>query len=141
MRKFSAAFTVLALFASVAVCSISTLSAQGPSALPAPSDVITFAAGQAIRGHSTAGWFAPVTLNPLETAAIKLQFPPTFTSAPVIVQALDGGALGVSDQSARIAADGTTSFQFQVAAQPGVYRVLVIVNGTASMVQFLVPQQ
>jgi len=143
--KFSVSFAGLAFFASVLVCSITTLSAQtdslvsaAPAALPAPSAVTTFASGQASRSHSAAGQFSPLSLNPLETAAIALQFATTLAGTPVIVQPLDGGSVGLSDQSAAVAADGTTSFQFQAADQPGLYRVLVIAGGTVSMVQFSV---
>jgi hypothetical protein len=140
-------FCGLAVFASVNFSSISTLPAQTDSLVssapasppPTPLDVITFASGQTSRSHSTAGRFAPVNLNPLETAAIKLQFATTFAGTPVTVQSLDGGALGLTEQSATVAADGTTSFQFQAADQPGLYRVLVIAGPTASMVQFSVP--
>jgi hypothetical protein len=139
--------TGLAFFASVTLCSISTLPAQTDSLVssapatspPAASGVITFASGQAIRAHSAAGRFPPVTLNPLETASIKLRFAATLAGAPVIVQPLDGGTVGLTDQSATVALDGTTSFQFQAANQPGLYRVLVIAGGTVSMVQFSVP--
>ena len=139
----------LAFFASVTVCSISTLPAQTGSTvsaapvppLPAPSAVITFASGQAIRGHSSTGRFEAVSLNPLETASIKLQFTTTFASTPVVVQALDGGSLGLTDQSATIGLDGATSFQFQAGAQPGLYRILVIANGSVSIVQFSVPSK
>jgi hypothetical protein len=139
--------TGLAFFASVTLFSISSLPAQTDSlvssapttAPPAPSDVITFASGQTSRNNSSTGRFAPLSLNALDTASIKLQFAATLAGTPVIVQALDGGTLGLTDQSAAVAADGTPSFQFQVAAQPGLYRVLVIAGTTASMVQFSVP--
>jgi hypothetical protein len=106
---------------------------------PALSNVITFAKGQGIRRHSTAGRFPPVALNRLETASIKLQFAATMAGTPVIIQALDGGGLGLAGDSAAIGLDGTTSFQFQVADQPGLYRILVIAAETVSMVQFEVP--
>ena len=144
--KFPVSFTGLAFFASVILCSITTLSAQtdsrvsaAPAALPAPSAVITVASGQARRSHSAAGRFAPLSLNPLGTAAIKLQFAATLAGTPVTIQALDGGSVGLTDQSATIASDGTISFQFQAGAPPGLYRVLVIAGGTVSMVQFSVP--
>ena len=142
VKEFSAAFIVLAFFAGVNFCSAQTDSLISAATMaPAPSDVITFATGQAIQGHSTAGRFAPVTLNPLATAAIQLQFPTTSASTPVVIQALDGGTVGSTNQSATIGLDGTISFQFQAGKQPGLYRVLVIANGTASMVQFSVPSQ
>lgn len=126
------------IIALVSLILLSTLPAQADP--PAFSDVITFATGQGVRGRSTAGRFAPVALNPLETAAIKLQFAATLVGKPVIIQALDGGGLGLAADSAAIALDGTTSFQFQAGDQPGAYRVLVIAGGTASMVQFEVPE-
>ena len=144
--KISASFIGLAFFASVIVCSITTLSAQTdslvsapPAALPAPSAVITFASGQANRSHSAAGRFAPLSLNPLDTAVIALQFATTLAGTSVTVQPLDGGSVGLADQSATVASDGTISFQFQAGAAPGLYRVLVIAGGAVSMVQFSVP--
>ena len=121
----------------VSLILLSILPAQADP--PALSDVITFANDQAIRGWSTAGRFPPVALNRLETASIKLQFAATMAGTPVIIQALDGGELGLAADSAAIALDGTTSFQFQAGDQPGAYRVLVIAGGTASMMQFEVP--
>jgi hypothetical protein len=139
-------FPGLAVFAGAILCSISTLPAQTdslgfavPAALPASSAVTTFANGQASRSHSAAGRFAPLSLNPLGTAAIKLKFAATLAGAPVTIQALDGGSVGLTAQSATIASDGTISFQFQAGAPPGLYRVLVIAGGTVSMVQFSVP--
>jgi hypothetical protein len=121
----------------VSLILLSNLPAQADP--PALSDVITFAKGQEIRGRSTAGRFPAVALNRLETASIKLQFAATMAGTPVIIQALDGGELGLAADSAAIALDGTTSFQFQAGHQPGAYRVLVIAAGTVSMVQFEVP--
>jgi hypothetical protein len=105
-------FCGLAVFASVNFSSISTLPAQTDSLVssapasppPTPLDVITFASGQTSRSHSTAGRFAPVNLNPLETAAIKLQFATTFAGTPVTVQSLDGGAAESINSSARMVA-------------------------------------
>ena len=105
----------------------------------ASSGEIILGDGEEIKDYSTAGKFPRVTLNPLETTDIKLQFAATIAGTPVIIQALDGGELGLAADSAAIALDGTTSFQFQVADQPGLYRVLVIAAGTVSMVQFEVP--
>ena len=130
---------IICLCPQVSTAQADSLVSAAPAALPAPSDVITFASGQAIRAHSAAGRFAPLSLNPRDTAAIKLQFATTLAGTPVIIQPLDGGTVGSTDQSAAVAADGTTSFQFQVADQPGVYRVLVIAGTTVSVVQFSVP--
>ena len=145
--KLPAPFMGLAFFASVTVCSISTLSAQtdsivsSPASRPISLDAITFRTGRRMQGHSTTGRFAALTLNPLDTADIKLRFPTSFASAPVIVQALDGGNAAFTQELATVSLDATISFQFQASNQPGLYRVLVIANGTASTVQFWVPSQ
>jgi hypothetical protein len=120
------------------------LSAQTDSLVSAasaalPASLIAFASGQARRSHSAAGRFAPPRLNPLETAAVALQFATTLAGTPVIGQPLDGGSVGLSDQSAIVASAGRISFQFQAGAPPGLYWVLVIAGGAVSMVQFSVP--
>jgi hypothetical protein len=114
---------------------LATLPAQEPEG--ASSGEITLGDGEEIQEYSTKGKFAPVTLEPLGTSDVTLQFSTSFAGAPVIAQALDGGQL--SGESATIDDTGTTSFQFQVADQPGLYRILVIAEGTVSMVQFEVP--
>lgn len=139
--KFFRSFMGLAFFAGASVGSVLTLCAQTDGTAGASSDEITFATDEKIQDYSSAGKFAPVALNPLETTTIKLQFLPELASTPVIAQVLDGGDLGGIDESATIAPDGTTSFQFQVPDQPGLYRVLVIAGQTFSMVQFEVPPQ
>jgi hypothetical protein len=101
------------------------------------SDEITFGDGQEIQEYSIKGKFAPVSVDALETTDVTLQFSTSMTGAPVIAQALDGGEL--SGESATIDDTGTASFQFHVANQPGLYRILVIAEGTVSMVQFEVP--
>jgi hypothetical protein len=101
------------------------------------SDEITFGDGGEIQEYSIKGKFAPVALNALETTDVRLQFSTSLAGAPVIMQALDGG--GLSGESATIDDTGTASFQFQAADQPGLYRILVIAEGTVSMVQFEVP--
>jgi hypothetical protein len=101
------------------------------------SDEITFGDGEEIQEYSTKGKFAPVTLEPMGTTDVRLQFSTSLAGAPVIMQALDGG--GLSGESGTIDDTGKTSFQFQVSHYPGLYRVLVIAEGTVSMVQFEVP--
>jgi hypothetical protein len=118
-------------------CRIAT--AQEPDPPGASSDEITFEDNEVIEDKSSNGKFPPVTLNPLETTDIKLQFSTALAGVPVIVQVLDGGELSGIDESATLAADGTASFQFQVSDQPGLYRILVLAGGAVSMVQFEVP--
>jgi hypothetical protein len=115
-------------------CPIAT--AQEPEG--ASSGQIILGDGEEIQEYSTRGKFAPLTVEALETNDVTLQFSTSLAGAPVIVQALDGGALSGSE-STTIDGAGKASLQFQVGDQPGVYRVLVIAEGTVSMVQFEVP--
>lgn len=123
------------IFVLLSLTLLATLPAQEPEG--ASSGEIMFGDGEEIQEYSTKGKFAPVTLEPLGTTDVTLQFSTSMTGAPVIAQALDGGQL--SGESGTIDDTGTTSFQFQVADQPGLYRILVIAEGTVSMVQFEVP--
>jgi hypothetical protein len=93
---------------------------------------------------SSTGTFEPVTVDPLTTSGVALQFPNSLSNKAVIVQALDGGT--VSTNSATIDANGGLAFSFQVSDQPGVHRVVVIdPNATedspmvVGVVQFEVP--
>jgi len=73
---------------------------------------------------SSTGTFDPVTVDPLTTSDVALQFPTSLSNKSVIVQALDGGTL--STNAATIDANGGLAFSFQVSDQPGVHRVVVI---------------
>jgi hypothetical protein len=103
-------------------CQIAT--AQEPET--AYSDEIILEGGEIIEDYDTNGKFEPVTVGPLATSDVAVQFPASLASKPVVVQALDGGALGIDGSSAVIDQNGMLAFPFQVTDQPGVYRVLVI---------------
>lgn len=107
------------IFALLSLTLLATLPAQEPEG--ASSGEIVFGDGEEIQEYSAKGKFAPVTLAALETTDVALQFSTLFAGAPVIAQALDGGQL--SGESATIDDTGTASFQFQVADQPGLYRI------------------
>lgn len=101
-----------------------TASAQEPEAPVAQSDQIT-QGGDVIQDDDTStGKFEPVTVNPSATSDVALQFPATFTSRTVAIEAPDGGT--VSTNSATVDANGSLSFSFQVTDQSGVHRVLII---------------
>jgi len=92
---------------------------------------------------STTGEFQTVVVSPLETTTVTLQFDVSVVNTAVVVQALDGGILGIGG-SAIIDQNGSLTFPFQVGDQPGLYRVSVIadVDGISvpfSLVQFQVP--
>jgi hypothetical protein len=138
--KITFPLLILAFFASINLCSVSTLPAQEPNPLWALSDEITFGEGGQIQAVSTKGTFEPVPLDPFETADIKLQFPASLAGAPVSVEVLDGGQLTGIGESAVLDGDGAVSFQFNVFDQPGLYRILATAGaGSVGMVQFEVP--
>jgi hypothetical protein len=124
----------------VSLTLLATMPVQEAPPSWALSDEITFGDQEQIQGASTKGEFEPVTLDPLATIDVKLQFPTALAGAPVIVQALDGGVLSGIDESATLDGEGAISFQFHVSDQPRLYRILATVNGSSvGMVQFEVP--
>jgi hypothetical protein len=89
------------------------------------------------------GQLQPVIVTALETATVTLQFDTSLAGTEVVVQALDGGALGISG-SAIIDQNGNLSFPFQISDQPGLYRISVVADmGSGSvplsLVQFQLP--
>ena len=93
----------------------------------AQSDQITDDGQQIIQDDgSTTGKFEPVTVDPIASSDVALQFPLSMANKPVVVEALDGGAVTSASPTPTIAADGSLSFSFQVTDQPGVHRVIVI---------------
>ena len=73
---------------------------------------------------SSTGSFETVTVDASANSDVKLQFPVGLANKTVAVGALDGGTL--TNGSSSIGADGSLSFSFQVSAQPGVHRVIVL---------------
>ena len=105
-------------------------------------DVIQFESTQ-LQDCSNTGEFQTVVVSPLDMITVTLQFDISVANTPVVVQALDGGTLGI-DGTATIDENGNLNFIFQVGDQPGLYRVSVIANlgGVStpfSLVQFQVP--
>ena len=105
-------------------------------------DVVQLASSQ-LEDCSTTGEFQTVVVSPLEMITVTLQFDVSVVNTPVVVQALDGGILGIGG-SATIDQNGSLTFPFQVGDQPGLYRVSVIadldgISVPFSLVQFQVP--
>jgi hypothetical protein len=99
--------------------------------------------GSQLEDCSTTGEFQPVSVAPLETATVTLQFGTTLAGVQVVVQALDSGTLGFGGL-ARIDQDGNLSFPFRVGGQPGLYRLSVVAqmyneSTSVSLVKFQVP--
>lgn len=90
------------------------------------------------------GRFQPVVVNPAESATVTLQYQISFAGRPVVIQALDGGTLGINGDTA-IDQNGNLTFPFQCGEQPGLYRVSVVVDvagnreAPGALVQFQVP--
>jgi redox-sensitive bicupin YhaK (pirin superfamily) len=111
----------------------------------ATGDQITDPNQQIIQDDSSSnGKFQPVTVDAGATSDVKLQFPTSAAGKTVFIQPLDGGT--ASTNTATIDQNGVLIFSFQVAGQPGVYRVIVIdPNATdapskiVGVVQFEVP--
>jgi hypothetical protein len=75
---------------------------------------------------SSTGSFETVTVDASANSDVKLQFPVSLASKTVAVAALDGGTLTSGGGTSSVGADGSLSFSFQVSAQPGVHRVIVL---------------
>lgn len=130
-------FNLLAIFLWLG----SSLIAHGDPPFPC-CYTIQLAASQ-VEDCSATGEFQPVMVAPLETATVTLQFGASLAGTELVVQALDGGALGIGG-STTIDQNGNLTFPFQVDYQPGLYRVSVIadldgVSVPFSLVQFQVP--
>jgi hypothetical protein len=75
-------------------------------------DVIQFATSQ-LEDCNTTGEFQTVVVSPLEMISATLQFGVSLARTPVVIQALDGGTLGING-SATIDQDGNVTFPFQI---------------------------
>jgi hypothetical protein len=145
--KFIVCLTGSFFLVSVNLVSISNLSAQSPPAAGssppsiqsdgAPTAAVTFPSGASAPMRSRSGRFPLVASSPGQAVTVKLQLPPG-AARNLVVQSLDGNALSAGAQTSAIAADGSTSFQFQPGARPGVYRVLLNDGGTMTLLQFWV---
>jgi len=134
--------------ASVNCIAISTGAAQAlpstsitaPSVLASgnPTAAITFPSGAFLQVRSTSDLFPLVAADPGASLNIQLRFPVNFAGATIIAAALDGGIASIAQDNPAIAADGTASIQFQVASQPGLYRVLLNTGGVFTTLQFWV---
>jgi len=137
--QFTFRFFLLALIANVSIWSNSTL--HGQTAPLVPLVLVSFANEQPVHLHRHDGRFAPVTINPGETASIHLRFPAAYAGTPLVIEATDSGYVELTEQSATIDSQGRATFQFQSGDDPGLYRILILAGGTPSMLQFSVPFQ
>ena len=106
-----------------------------------PTATIGFPDSTFLYVPSDKGLFSEVATQPGESLAVQVRFPLVFAGATVSAQSLDGGTLSNGQDNLIIAGDGTVLIQFQAGNQPGVYRLLLIVNETGAMLHFSVPSQ
>ncbi|MEN3368003.1 MAG: hypothetical protein V7609_146 [Verrucomicrobiota bacterium] len=151
--KFSRQLLGLVLLATLASAPALLSSPQSPAIPPPPPPnlslvppvdagpvaTIGFANSTSVRTRSSGGQFRLTGIRPNETISIRLQFPVSLASAPLLATALDGGEANVQGQRSLIAADGTISVRFKAGGQPGLYRVLVVAATNRSLLKFWVP--
>ena len=101
-----------------------------------PTEAITFGDNRSVNVRSKGGRFPLVAADPNKVAQVQLQLTPGARSLTIAL--LDGGVLNSGAQNSAVAADGTTSFQIQPGAHPGLYRVLLIDGGTTTLLPFWV---
>ena len=113
-----------------------------PTPTPTPqADVRTtatvyFTDATQVSAHSIEGRFRMVGLHVNEAVTVVVQFPAGSANAVLAIQALDGGNISPQTPQTTIAADGTTSFQFQAGNQAGLYRISLIGAGGSSTLSF-----
>jgi hypothetical protein len=107
-----------------------------PPADAGPVATIGFANSTSVRTRSSGGQFRLTGIRPHEAVNIRLQFPVSLASAPLLATALDGGEASVQGQRSLIAFDGTISMRFKAGDKPGLYRVLVVAGASRSVLKF-----
>jgi len=138
--KLSPLLTVLAALVSVMFCSAPYASAQVAND-PAtrekrPVIAISFADGKSLTTSAEGGLSDLVALQPDEIVNLQLNFPLSAAKQRIVVQSLDGGFASGTKNTAD--AEGTLNVTFQAGASPGLNRILVINQGTSSILRFWV---
>ena len=138
--KLSPQLTGLAALASVMFCSAPYALAQVAND-PAtrekrPIVEISFADGKSLTTSAEGGLSDLVALQPDEVVNLQLNFPLSAAKQRIVVQSLDGGF--ASGTKNTVDTNGTLNVTFQAGASPGLNRILVINQGTSSILRFWV---
>ena len=138
--KLSPLLTELAVLASVMFCSAPYAWAQVAND-PAtrekrPIVAISFADGKSLTTSAEGGLSDLVALQPDEVVNLQLNFPLSAAKQRIVVQSLDGGFASGTENT--VDADGTLNVTFQAGGSPGLNRILVINQGTSSILRFWV---
>src|SRR5678815_166897 len=138
--KLSPLLTGLAGLDSVMLCSAPYALAQVAND-PAtrekrPIVAISFADGKSLTTSAEGGLSDLVALQPDEVVNLQLNFPLSTAKQRIVVQSLDGGFASGTENT--VDADGTLNVTFQAGSSPGLNRILVINQGTSSILRFWV---
>ena len=80
-----------------------------------------------------------VLLRAGQRTTVILQYDPSYAGLTLEVAALDGGNISFPGDRNFVASNGMVVLQFSDAQEPGLYRIAVNCGGTASTLQFWVP--
>lgn len=80
-----------------------------------------------------------VRLGAGQRTTVVLQYDPGYAGLTLEVAALDAGNVSFPGNHNFVAPNGTVILQFSDAREPGLYRLLLNCGGTASTLQFWVP--
>jgi hypothetical protein len=80
-----------------------------------------------------------VLLRPDQRTTVVLQYDPSYAGLTLEVSALDAGNVSFPGNRDFVAPNGTVILQFSDARLPGLYRLVLTCGGTASTLQFWVP--
>jgi len=101
-----------------------------------PVVAIRFADSKLLTTSAEGGLSDLVALQPDEVVNVQLNFPLSAMQQRIVVQSLDGGFASGTENT--IDADGTLNVTFQAGSSPGLNRILVINQGTSSILRFWV---
>lgn len=103
-----------------------------------PKATIAFTGKAPLKVGSKSGHFPLTAIRPREVVEVELQFAASWANTPLVLQAPDGGNFIGPLKDRAVAPDGTAKFRFQVADQPGLYRLLILGGGGSSTLKFWV---
>ena len=137
MTKFCAAVAACCVFCVAAKLYGERAEATPPPLLSdqSPSASILFPDGRSLPIRSSGGKFPLVIAYAGQIFTVQCRIPPAIASR-LVIQPLDGGAISAASP---VAADGTTTVQYQFGTGPGLYRIYVGLGNFSAVLQFWVP--
>lgn len=132
----------LALLASGLLCLAPGVYAQDDDPQPIVSRAIAatvdYGNDNIFHPAKTSTDFEPLGVLPQQMLTITVQFPSELSGQPMIVEALDNGALSVPEGGLFVGEDGNVTFQFQVGNAFGACRIAVHQPDDSNFLQFWV---